>query len=105
MGICLLISQGLPFFFIKPGLLQIALRCYVAVFTIIFIFSELEVSCFTRHFVALDSWAYRGILQSFIGLIGIEESVTLYFIDKGNTDVLGYEIFAAAFITVSSNMM
>lgn len=77
--ICLLLTQALPLFFVKGvSVLQYTLRCYVSIFCLIFILTELDAPLnFLRSSKSLQNWISRGFLYSFVGLIGAEESLAV----------------------------
>jgi len=72
--ICMVIAQILPFFFVKINILQGCLRVYMILFTLVFVLSEIEVRYVAENVTSLQNWVLRGVMYSFIGLIGAEES-------------------------------
>jgi hypothetical protein len=53
---------------------QKLLRAYVILFCTLFILAEMQFPLQTRLVPSLNNWLYRGLIYSFIGVIGLEES-------------------------------
>jgi hypothetical protein len=105
---CLLTTQILPLLFIpfhdianQIGVLNMALRIYIALFCILFALTELSVPII-RNSPLLTTYLSRGFLYSFVGLICVEEAYS-----ERVTDIIKHsrEIhvgWAAIFMEVSS---
>lgn len=106
-SLCLLLSQVLPIFFMNDstttiGPVQMALRCYMSVFCIGAICAEQEVLMINKV-PLLHSWILRGLVYSFLGLVGLEESAAINYKTSG-TPSLSFED-ASVFILMSSFAM
>lgn len=100
----MVIAQLLPFFFAKIGLLQACLRVYMILFTVVFILAEVEVPYIAKNVSSLQNWVLRGLMYSFIGLIGAEEarSVVEYKAVKGKLKTGMNTKMVSVFIEASS---
>jgi len=99
-SLCVIVSQALPLLYIKDfGYLQIALKFYIFIFSTMFIAAAAESSCLKSLAPAFDNWVYRGLLQSFLGLVCIEESMYTQSNDSEDT------IIVQSFEIISSYMM
>lgn len=103
-NISMLIAQILPFCFAKIGLLQCCLRLYVFLFTGVFILAEIEVPYVAKNISSLNNWFLRGLMYSFIGLIGAEEarSVVEYKAVRGKLKTGMNTKMVSLFIEISS---
>lgn len=107
VSLCLLLSQILPIFFMNDssttiGPVQMALRCYMSVFCIGAICAEQEALSI-NNVPLLKSWILRGLVYSFLGLVGLEESAAINYKTTG-TPSLSFED-ASVFILMSSFAM
>jgi hypothetical protein len=57
------------------GSIQLLLRAYVAIFCAMFLLSELHVEFFQDRAASFKSWFQRGFLYTWVGVMGMEESV------------------------------
>jgi len=79
---CLLVTQILPFFLVRfrdipqrIGVLNMALKVYISLFCVLFIFNETEAPVpLVRRSALLKPFFSRGFLYSFLGLICVEEA-------------------------------
>jgi hypothetical protein len=71
----LLVGQILSTMYVHSDVLQIALRVYIGLFCIAFM--GLEADLFLQNNYILGAFWSRGIVYSFIGLIGVEQSIAL----------------------------
>jgi hypothetical protein len=67
--------------FKKLGPIQWVLRGYVIALCLLVLFNELEMSKLARENMILHNWVCRGLLYSFIGVIGLEENDTYEYKD------------------------
>jgi len=109
-ALCMGLSQVLPMFFVDEGEIgpvQMALRVYMTLFCVGVIVAELECLLINRM-PLLHSWLVRGIVYSFLGIVGMEESVAVKF-DLNNDDDSSVpttrEGHASLFIKLSSYAM
>eukprot|EP00816_Leptocylindrus_hargravesii_P005922 CAMPEP_0196812618 /NCGR_PEP_ID=MMETSP1362-20130617/29053_1 /TAXON_ID=163516 /ORGANISM="Leptocylindrus danicus, Strain CCMP1856" /LENGTH=252 /DNA_ID=CAMNT_0042188401 /DNA_START=187 /DNA_END=945 /DNA_ORIENTATION=- len=109
-ALCMGLSQVLPVFFVDEGDIgpvQMALRVYMTLFCVGVIVAELECLLINRM-PLLHSWLVRGIVYSFLGVVGMEESVAVKF-DLNNDDDSSVpttrEGHASLFIKLSSYAM
>jgi cation transport ATPase len=65
----------------KLGPIQWVLRGYVIALCFLVLFNELEMSKLARENMILHNWVCRGLLYSFIGVIGLEENDTYVYKD------------------------
>jgi len=84
--VSLLCGQILPCIAVRNvDKLQIALRVYISLFLVTFIGVETEL--LLQHTVLGNNFMIRGILYSFVGLIGVEQSASIR-VDMMHTDHL-----------------
>ena len=108
-ALCMVLSQVLPLFFVDEceiGPVQMALRVYMTVFCVGVIVAELEC-LFINSMPLLHNWLVRGIVYSFLGIVGMEESVAVKFDFKNddNNVTTTKEGHASLFIKLSSYAM
>lgn len=92
VALCMLLSQVLPLVFDRNdedsdsalGLVQMALRIYMGIFCVGAICAEQEVLVINKIPI-LHSWMIRGLTYSFLGLIGLEQSVAVNFNEDGSS--------------------
>jgi hypothetical protein len=61
--------------FANLGSIQLLLRAYVAIFCAMFLLSELHVEFFLDRAPSFKRWFQRGFLYTWVGVMGMEESV------------------------------
>lgn len=71
----MLLGQILSTMYVHSDILQIALRVYIGLFCIAFMGLEADL-CLQNNYILGAFWS-RGIVYSFIGLIGVEQSIAL----------------------------
>lgn len=102
---CLLISQFAPLKFVKIRGLELALRCYIGLFSIILLMAEMNAPFdFLTENQLLGNWISRGVIYSFMGLVNKEESVTIGNMNHNRKKITAADIFEI-FQAVSSWMM
>jgi len=69
-----ILAQVVTFAILKGNFIQLLLRAYVVLFSVLFILAELRFDWFLKFAPSLKSWINRGFLYSFVGVIGVEES-------------------------------
>jgi hypothetical protein len=75
-SVVLLLSQlASVLVFSDLGLIQTLLRAYVAVFCVLFLLAEMRVELFLDRAASFQSWFQRGFLYTWVGVMGVEESV------------------------------
>ena len=79
-----------------------ALRCYMAVFCILVITAEQEI-ILVNNLPILQNWILRGLIYSFLGIVGLDESEAINYKTDG-TPSLSFE-HASVFILLSSSAM
>jgi hypothetical protein len=57
------------------GLIQTMLRAYVTILCIMFLLAEMRVELFLDRAASFRSWFQRGFLYTWVGVMGMEESV------------------------------
>jgi cation transport ATPase len=67
--------------FKKLGPVQWVLRGYVVALCFLVLFTELEMTKLARENIILHNWICRGLLYSFIGVLGLEENDTAVYKD------------------------
>lgn len=72
-------GQVVGLVFKKVGPIQIALRAYVIGLSFLVLFTEMEMTKLARENIILHNWICRGLIYSFIGVIGLEENDSLEF--------------------------
>lgn len=102
--LCMIVSQIIPFLVVDVSILEGLLRIYIIVFTIVFCLAEMEISYVVNHLASMQNWIVRGLMYSFLGLIGENEarSVMEYRAVKGHLRTSIDSKMASIFITVSS---
>jgi hypothetical protein len=80
-SLCLMVTQLVPVLLVKSsssssiGILSLALRVYITIFCLLFICTETQLPIpVVRQSQLLQTYASRGFLYSFIGLICVEEA-------------------------------
>lgn len=114
-ALCLLVSQILPFLLVqqrsditkKIGINSMALRLYISVFCVLFMGTEMGTPLsIVRNSQLLQTYASRGFLYSFLGLVCVEESYSERVRDivahVGDSFHIGW---ASVFMEVSSWLM
>jgi hypothetical protein len=71
----MLVGQILSTMYVHSDVLQIALRIYIGIFCIAFM--GLEADLYLQNNYVLRTFWSRGIVYSFVGLIGVEQSIAL----------------------------
>eukprot|EP00581_Thalassiosira_minuscula_P016015 CAMPEP_0183722746 /NCGR_PEP_ID=MMETSP0737-20130205/14615_1 /TAXON_ID=385413 /ORGANISM="Thalassiosira miniscula, Strain CCMP1093" /LENGTH=339 /DNA_ID=CAMNT_0025952977 /DNA_START=134 /DNA_END=1153 /DNA_ORIENTATION=- len=92
--------------------LQIAVRCYLAIFCLSFVLTESRIPILRKLLASHnDNWILRGFLYTFIGLIGMEQdlAVKVAEIAAGTTaNVFGPDygtLFATLFMNITTWVM
>ena len=67
-------GQVIGVFFEKQDIIQLVLRLYVIVLSCLIVMNELEWSKYTRDSAILRIWITRGIIYSFVGVLGLDEN-------------------------------
>jgi len=81
----MLLGQILSTVYVHSDVLQIALRVYIGLFCIAFIGLEADL-CLQNNYIAHTYWS-RGFVYSFVGLVGVEQSIALR-VDMLHTTVI-----------------
>ena len=81
----MLLGQVLSTVYVHSDVLQIALRVYIGLFCIAFIGLEADL-CLQSNAILHTYWS-RGIVYSFVGLVGVEQSIALR-VDMLHTTVI-----------------
>lgn len=75
--LAMIIAQ-LLLFFSEDDFFSQLLRAYIIIFCFLFMFVELEWPTWISHkLIGVNNWMVRGLIYSFIGLVGMEESSTV----------------------------
>ena len=80
-------------------LVQMALRIYIGIFCVGAICAEQEVLVINKIPI-LHSWMIRGLTYSFLGLIGLEQSVAVNFNEDGSSSGRHASLFIKCLLCV-----
>ena len=72
ISLAMIVAQGLTLVVLDEGVFEGILRLYIFVFCVLFMLAELEY--FQDKIPFLVGWIHRGVMYSFIGVIGVEEA-------------------------------
>jgi len=75
IALCMGISQILPLFRTEVHGLELAVRCYMTLFSLVIVAVELELVF--HQSTLFNNWIAKGIIYSFLGLVGMEEARTV----------------------------
>lgn len=81
ISLAMMVAQVLTLMVLDEGLFQCILRVYMLSFCVCFCLAELNL--FQTQIPFLAGWIHRGIMYSFVGVIGVEEANTVK-ISKNN---------------------
>lgn len=101
------VGQVIGLVFKNVGPIQWILRAYTIGLCFVVLFTEMEMSKLARENIILHNWISRGLIYSFIGVIGLEEIDTSDFKENPVRGVVPAQYFikAVAWIMIGIGAM
>ena len=75
-AVAMAIGQVVGIFFFDVGPIQYVMRIYVVALCVMVVFNECEWTKYTKESSILRNWVTRGLIYSFVGVLGLEENDT-----------------------------